>query len=372
MPKSRGRATTKRRKKPSAPKSSAPPVTTQDRPDLSALLAAAPRGAARIRPHSVHTKRTAAPAKTDPSAYRRPITASAPPRTASQSQTVVADISDTPSQRRLQVTATGCEVLKDAPHQGLGLTYWFEAAPEGDPYPVSVRFTGTRTSKRGIASEPVKNDTFDVVRTISGVVSGSGLVAITFRILDVAPGEWRVDATPEPPNGPGVPTSRGTPLDRPTDSALSSASGATSYGPLIGAKAPGARIGAWPTLVGLGATVGLTVQALLAENQHLPATRLLILSLVACLMGLFGAKFYYLASHRAEKATRTFSGMSIQGFVLVAITTMIIGALTAAIPLGRMLDVTVPGLLFGMAIGRLGCFFGGCCAGRPTASRWAI
>ena len=37
-----------------------------------------------------------------------------------------------------------------------------------------------------------------------------------------------------------------------------------------------------------------------------------------------------------------------------------------------MLDVTVPGLLFGMSIGRPGCFFGGCCAGRPTASRWGV
>jgi len=36
------------------------------------------------------------------------------------------------------------------------------------------------------------------------------------------------------------------------------------------------------------------------------------------------------------------------------------------------LDVAAPGLLFGMTIGRFGCFFGGCCAGRPTASRWGL
>lgn len=280
------------------------------------------------------------------------------------------DVDDAPP-RRLQVTATGCQLLKDAPHQSLGLTYWFEAAPEGDPYPVSVRFTGTRTTTPTTASEPSQNDTFDVVRSIGGVVPGSGLVAVTFRILDLAPGEWRVHATPVP-TAPADAASREIPLDRPAELAPSTASGATSYGPLIGAKAPGAVLGAWPTLVGLGAAVGLIVQALLAQNQHLPATRLLIISLVACLLGLFGAKFYYLASHRAEKATRTFSGMCIQGFVLASIATMMIGALTAAVPVGRMLDVTAPGLLFGMAIGRLGCFFGGCCAGRPTAARWAI
>jgi phosphatidylglycerol---prolipoprotein diacylglyceryl transferase len=42
------------------------------------------------------------------------------------------------------------------------------------------------------------------------------------------------------------------------------------------------------------------------------------------------------------------------------------------VPIGPLLDVTAPSLLFGMTIGRLGCFFGGCCAGRPTASRWGL
>ena len=37
-----------------------------------------------------------------------------------------------------------------------------------------------------------------------------------------------------------------------------------------------------------------------------------------------------------------------------------------------LLDVTVPSLLLGQAIGRLGCFFGGCCAGLPTSSRWGL
>lgn len=235
-----------------------------------------------------------------------------------------------------------------------------------------MRFTGTRTAQRAGPSEPSENNTFDVVRSIDGMIPGSGLIAITHRINDLPSGEWRVKAAPEPLRRPSTFTSREIPLGRRPDPLPCTASGATSYGPLIGAKAPGARIGAWLTLVSLGAAVGLTVQLMVANHQHILATRLLTISLVACLIGLFGAKFYYVATHRSEKVTRTFSGMSIQGFVIAAISTMIIGGLIAAIPIGRMLDVTVPGLLFGMAIGRLGCFFGGCCVGRPTASRWAI
>ncbi len=44
----------------------------------------------------------------------------------------------------------------------------------------------------------------------------------------------------------------------------------------------------------------------------------------------------------------------------------------AQLPLWPLLDHTAPGLMLGMVIGRYGCFFGGCCAGRPTASRWGL
>lgn len=64
--------------------------------------------------------------------------------------------------------------------------------------------------------------------------------------------------------------------------------------------------------------------------------------------------------------------MSIQGFVLAAVFTLVGGALATGVPVGAALDVTTPGLLLGMMVGRFGCFFGGCCAGRPTASRWGL
>jgi len=114
------------------------------------------------------------------------------------------------------------------------------------------------------------------------------------------------------------------------------------------------------------------MQALLAAHRQLPAVGLLVLSVIASLLGLVGAKLYYSATHREEKTSVLRAGMCIQGFVLVAISTILLGSLILGIPIGRMLDVTAPGLLFGMSIGRLGCFFGGCCAGLPTASRWGI
>lgn len=64
--------------------------------------------------------------------------------------------------------------------------------------------------------------------------------------------------------------------------------------------------------------------------------------------------------------------MCIQGFVLAATATMAIGAWLSGVGVGLLLDLTAAGLMFGMTIGRFGCFFSGCCVGRPTASRWGV
>jgi phosphatidylglycerol:prolipoprotein diacylglycerol transferase len=281
--------------------------------------------------------------------------------------------------RPLQVMTFACEPLAGLEPRSLGLTYWFEAAAEGEPYPVTIRFTGRRV---GVNGEPSPKDRFSINEHVKHVVPGSGRVAVTARVGGVAPGEWDVTATPvSDPQFPDT-TNRSASRQRPSMPRASS-SGAAGYGPVIQVRAPGARLGAWPALVGLGVVVGLTTQALLANHFHLHPVRVLLESLAASLVGLLGAKFYYLAGHYLmrhflaehrsdQRPAMATVGMCIQGFVAGAIVTLAVEALVTGVPIGRLLDVTAPGLLLGMTIGRLGCFFGGCCAGRPTASRWGV
>jgi phosphatidylglycerol:prolipoprotein diacylglycerol transferase len=289
-----------------------------------------------------------------------------PTHTQDGAQSLVADAGP---HRALQVMSFGCEALKGADPQGLGLTYWFDAAPDGEPYPVTVRFIGQHPDATQKQSSP--GHTFDVQTTVDHVVPGSGRIAVTTRVLDLAPGDWRVTATPVS----SPPRQSGEALVPPTQRPLlphGSARGTTTFAPLARVRAPGVRLGAWPAFVGVGAVVALTTQDLLARHHQLPTFTLLVISFFACLLGIVGAKLYYLAGHREEKHSLLLAGMSIQGFVLIAIATVLLGSLLFGIPVGRMLDVTAPGLLFGMSIGRPGCFFGGCCAGIPTASRWGL
>ena len=264
----------------------------------------------------------------------------------------------------LSASATGCSAVEEADPQALGLTYSFDAAEDGEPYPLPIVFEGRRT---GLTGRPGPQDSFRVVETIDPVLPGSGRITVTRRIENIAAGCWAVTA------GPGLDPAGAAPSDHPIPARVQ-ASGNTGFAPIIRARAPGARIGAWPALVGTGAVVALTVQALLAAGAGLPVASVLLLSLASCLLGLMGAKLYYMAEHpqRRRGLMNMTSGMCIQGFVLAAVGAVVVGALLLRLPVGELLDVTTPGLLFGMAIGRVGCFFGGCCAGRPTTSRWGL
>lgn len=78
--------------------------------------------------------------------------------------------------RPLHVMTFGCEAAADLRPQALGLTYWFDAAAEGEPYPVTVRFAGRRLGVRG---KPSPRDSFSVLESVDHVVPGSGPIAIT-------------------------------------------------------------------------------------------------------------------------------------------------------------------------------------------------
>lgn len=271
------------------------------------------------------------------------------------------------------ITDLSCSALDDADQQSLGVTYWFDAEPVGDPYDMTVHLRGHlkgSPGEDGGSARPVEGTEFDQTSTLENIVPGSGRIAFTTRISEVAAGEWEVVATPVRPAPPGSPAPwvevHSPRLPR------GAASGRTALAPLVRNLAPGVRLGAWPTLVGMGFVVALVLQTLLARQLDLPGLRLPFLTAVASALGLVGAKVYYVLTHPREPRSFVTPGMSVQGFVIVTVGALVSGSFLLDLPLGAALDVTAPGLLFGMAVGRLGCLFGGCCVGRPTSSRWGV
>ena len=266
--------------------------------------------------------------------------------------------------RGLQVARFSCDALDGLEPHALGVTYWFDPPPSDGTYTVTIRLRGRRF---GVKGRPGRRDTFEKVERIESILAGTGPVAVTSRLSDVAGGEWHVTATAEAvASAPAA--GRAAPIRLPNGST----SGVTAYAPVVRISAPGARLGAWPALVGVGVVCALIVQYLLGRHTGLPVLRVLGISVLSSVVGAVGAKVYYLVEHRRERPPLLTAGMCIQGFVLAAIATLVLGAVAIDVPVGPLLDVTTPGLLWAMTIGRFGCFFGGCCAGRPTASRLGL
>ncbi|GAB2917548.1 hypothetical protein GCM10027047_14080 [Rhodococcus aerolatus] len=263
----------------------------------------------------------------------------------------------------LRLGVVSCAPLVELAPQGIAATCWLDtnlATESADPYDVRVRLTGTRLDDAGV----VTGDTFTTTQTFPGLLPHTGTVALSTRTSAIKAGTWQVHAQ--------VDTPQGTSPHAAPRRTFEKATGPTGYLPALSATTPGVRAGVWPALVGTGAVIAVGLQQVFAAQRGLPTGRLLVLSLLACLLGLAGAKGYsYLTLPRGNRSLLT-AGLCIQGFVLTAIAVMILGSAVLGVPIGAMLDVTTPGLLAAMALGRVGCFFAGCCSGRPTASRWGL
>lgn len=257
----------------------------------------------------------------------------------------------------------------------LTVSCWIDASEDGDPFSATIRFSGRRD---GVTGRPQPGDTFTQDETVDGILPGSGPVAITTEVRGVNPGEWTVTAHPVaraagnafrtyPLPGEEAGSRRRVPSRRVAIPAGPDATVHTAN--LLLAKVPGIFRPAYASLISLGTLVGLVLEALLLTTHHYDAVRPLLFSLAAVAAGALGGKLWYIAVQRGRQR----DGFCIQGFIAGAAVVVVAVALAGAgIPAGVYLGVTALAVLIGMAIGRPGCFWAGCCTGRPTASRWGV
>ena len=259
---------------------------------------------------------------------------------------------------------TGCAaVLAEAQPQGLAVTYWIEppAWASREPYEVALRFAGER-----VDGPQAPRDRFTHEEEVGTLTAGHGRVAVTARIPDIGAGTWRVTATARAHPVPASPASGTSATGLPTR--VSTA--ATRFAPLT--HGPAVRLAVWPVLVGVAVLVAVSVQGVLHARARHPVPAAVLAALAASLVGYASAKVYYLVLHREPLRNLATAGTCIQGFLLGGIGSLTIAAAGFGLPVGEVLDAAAPAVFFGMAVGRPGCFFSGCCAGRPTASRWGL
>ncbi|MGH3152523.1 MAG: prolipoprotein diacylglyceryl transferase family protein [Streptosporangiaceae bacterium] len=258
----------------------------------------------------------------------------------------------------------------------LTVSYWLDPGETGDPFSATIRFTGRRTD---VAGQPQPLDSFSVEQAVHGIIPGSGLVAVTAEIRGVNAGQWSVTARPAPgasarphrPYPPPVNDQAAVPrvpwprrVTIPTEPAAS-----VHTATLLRTKVPGVVRYAYAPLVCTGVLAGLGLEALLLSHGRYSLLRPMVFSAIAIVAGVIGSKGWYVVVHRGRKS----DGWCIQGFVAGAAVVVAAAALAGpGIPAGAFLAAAAPALLIGISIGRPGCFWAGCCTGRPTAARWGI
>jgi phosphatidylglycerol:prolipoprotein diacylglycerol transferase len=67
-----------------------------------------------------------------------------------------------------------------------------------------------------------------------------------------------------------------------------------------------------------------------------------------------------------------FEGLAVYGAVIGVSLALVIYCLVKKLSIPLIADIVAPGALVGMAIGRIGCVFNGCCFGLITSLPWAV
>jgi phosphatidylglycerol:prolipoprotein diacylglycerol transferase len=126
--------------------------------------------------------------------------------------------------------------------------------------------------------------------------------------------------------------------------------------------------GASPAFYLLGYGAGIAAFAWLAKRRGLSTAGVWSVALIGLFGGLIGANLAQLIASGGKEAGKTVLGGIVGGYISVHLYKRRIG-LTR--PLG---DLFAFALSAGEAVGRWGCFFGGCCYGRETghAAWWSV
>ncbi len=125
--------------------------------------------------------------------------------------------------------------------------------------------------------------------------------------------------------------------------------------------------------------LGLQFALVRARARGLDANRVMDLGIWIIVSALVGAKLLLVAVEWRRFSTGpgqlldlVRSGGVFYGGLIAAVAVALLYLRSHRMPAWTVTDVFAPGIALGHVIGRTGCFFAGCCFGRPTTMPWAV
>jgi phosphatidylglycerol---prolipoprotein diacylglyceryl transferase len=140
-----------------------------------------------------------------------------------------------------------------------------------------------------------------------------------------------------------------------------------------------ATIYTYGVLLAAAYLLGLKLAMVRAQKRGLDQARVLDLGIYIIISALVGAKlllvvtdFRTFVSDPSQLVTLARSGGVFYGGLILAVSVALWYIRKIGLPLWTTCDVFAPGIALGHVVGRFGCFFAGCCWGKPTDVPWAI
>jgi phosphatidylglycerol:prolipoprotein diacylglycerol transferase len=129
-------------------------------------------------------------------------------------------------------------------------------------------------------------------------------------------------------------------------------------------------------MVAAGMLFGLGLALVLARRRGLDVLNVLLVAVIALIAGLVGSFLLFAVTVLPElirdPSLARAAGLVFYGGPLAAVPAAVIACRRLGVPVLKMADLAAPGLALGHSLGRMGCFLGGCCYGRPWAGPFAV
>ena len=127
----------------------------------------------------------------------------------------------------------------------------------------------------------------------------------------------------------------------------------------------------------LGIVAAVLITAHLAKKKGIAAGEIQSLALWVVISGVVGARLFHVIDHWEHYVNNPsqilgFQGLAIWGALAGGGLALILYAWIRHLPLGRLVDTVVPGLLVAQIIGRVGCIVNGDAYGSITNLPWAF
>lgn len=131
--------------------------------------------------------------------------------------------------------------------------------------------------------------------------------------------------------------------------------------------------------VALGCLAGLATAIRLGKSKGLDSNRILDMGFIVILSGMIGSRLLYIIINLPDYIANPLNifkiwegGLVFSGGLVAVIIVVLIYVRKYNYNLWTICDLWSPAASIGEGIGRIGCFFAGCCYGRPCDLPWAV